>query len=103
MELNGTQCDLLRRLVPVGPVTRDVLRRMLGNVDDGKPLIADGGPKETRAIGGDEVSLFYACYVASHTDKRLFIADAGNTRILSVKIGYYSEEKISLKSVTEKK
>jgi DNA-binding beta-propeller fold protein YncE len=70
-----------------------------GNVEDGKPLIADGGPKETISIGGDEVSLFYANYVASHTDKRLFIADAGNTRILSVKLGYHAEEKINIKDI----
>jgi hypothetical protein len=74
-----------------------------GNVEDGKPLIAEGGPKDTRSIGGDEVGLFYACYVASHTDKRLFIADAGNTRILSVKLGYNTEEKILLKNVIDKK
>jgi hypothetical protein len=74
-----------------------------GNVDDGKPLISEGGPKETNSIGGDEVGLFYACYVASHTDKRLFIADAGNTRILSVKLGYYAEEKTILKDVQIKK
>jgi DNA-binding beta-propeller fold protein YncE len=70
-----------------------------GNVDDGKPLISDGGPKVTNSIGGDEVCLFYACYVASHSDKRLFIADAGNTRIVSVKLGYYEEEKITIKSL----
>jgi hypothetical protein len=74
-----------------------------GNVDDGKPLIAEGGPKETNSIGGDEVALFYACYVASHTDKHLFIADAGNTRILSVKLGYNTEEKIEIKNITDKK
>jgi DNA-binding beta-propeller fold protein YncE len=74
-----------------------------GNVDDGKPLIPEGGPTKTNSIGGDEVGLFYACYVASHTDKRLFIADAGNTRILSVKLGYYVEEKIILKDVPNKK
>jgi hypothetical protein len=74
-----------------------------GNIDDGKPLIAEGGPKETKSIGGDEVSLFYACYVGTHTDKRLFIADAGNARILSVKLNYNTEEKISVKSITAKK
>ena len=70
-----------------------------GNVDDGKPIVAEGGPKETNSIGGDEVSLFYACYVASETDKRLFIADAGNTRILSVKLGYHAEEKTFIKDL----
>jgi hypothetical protein len=70
-----------------------------GNIDDGKPLIAEGGPKEAKSIGGDEVSLFYACYVGAYTDKRLFIADAGNARILSVKLGYNVEEKILIKSI----
>jgi hypothetical protein len=70
-----------------------------GNIEDGKPLIMEGGPKEPQSIGGDEVGLFYACYVASHTDKRLFIADAGNTRILSVKLGYHSEAKINIKEI----
>ncbi len=68
-----------------------------GNVDDGKPLVAAGGPKGARSMGGDEVSLFYACYVASHTDKRIFIADAGNARILSVKLGYHTDEKIRIR------
>lgn len=70
-----------------------------GNINDGKPLIADGGPKITTSIGGDEVSLFYACYVASYTDKQLFIADAGNARIVSVKLNYNTEEKMLLKNL----
>lgn len=74
-----------------------------GNIDDGKPLIADGGPKLTRSIGGDEVSLFYACYVGTQTDKRLFIADAGNARILSVKLGYHIDEKLTIKGIQSKK
>ena len=72
-----------------------------GNVQDGKPLIADGGPAETRSIGGDEVGLFHACFVATDTDRRLFIADQGNARILSVKLGYHAEEKIALKDVPD--
>lgn len=74
-----------------------------GNIDDGKPLIAEGGPKETKSIGGDEVSLFYACYVGAFTDKRLFIADAGNARILSVKLNYHAEEKMVIKNLVNKK
>jgi hypothetical protein len=72
-----------------------------GNVDDGKPLILDGGPKNPRSIGGDEVALFYAPYLATHSDRRLFIADLGNFRILSVKLGYHAEEKIALKDVAD--
>ena len=54
-----------------------------------------------RSIGGDEVGLFYACYVGTHTDKRLFIADAGNARIVSVKLGYHAEERVALKDVPD--
>jgi DNA-binding beta-propeller fold protein YncE len=82
-----------------------------GNVDDGKPLVAEGpsagsgqgGPPSPKSIGGDEVGLFYACYVATHTDKRLFIADAGNARISGVRLGYHAEERVALKDVAEQK
>jgi hypothetical protein len=68
-----------------------------GNVDEGKPLLKrHGGPENPRAIGGDEVALFHAPYVATHTDHRLFIADPGNFRLLSVKLGYYATERIKL-------
>ncbi|MHC4916514.1 MAG: NHL repeat-containing protein [Planctomycetota bacterium] len=72
-----------------------------GNVDDGRPLVAAGGPATTREIGGDEVSLFYGAFLATHTDRRLFIADAGTQRILSVKLGYAAEEKVALKDVPD--
>jgi len=72
-----------------------------GNVEDGKPLVPAGGPASPRSIGGDEVALTYACYVAAHTDRRLFIADAGNARICSVRLGYHTEEKIRLKNVRD--
>ena len=70
-----------------------------GNVDDGAPLIADGGPPKPRSIGGDEVGLFYAPYVATHTDRRLFIADVGNARIVSVRLDYHAGERVALKDV----
>ena len=54
------------------------------------------GPDSSVPLGGDEVGLFYAPYVATHTDRRLFIADPGNARILSVKLSYHREEKIAL-------
>ena len=69
-----------------------------GNVDDGKPLSpAKLEPPNQRPIGGDEVALMYANYVATHTDRRLFIADPGNMRIVSVKLGYHAEARIPLK------
>jgi hypothetical protein len=67
-----------------------------GNVDDGVPLIRDGGPANPRPIGGDEVALMHSAYPAVHTDHRLFLADIGNYRILSVKLGYHATEKVSL-------
>jgi len=72
-----------------------------GNIEDGAPLIAAGGPPTTRSIGGDEVALFDAAYVATQTDRRLFIADAGNARILSVKLGYHVTERVLLKDVRD--
>jgi DNA-binding beta-propeller fold protein YncE len=70
-----------------------------GNVQDGKPLISKGGPAVTRSIGGDEVSLVHACFVGTHTDRRIFISDLGNARILSVKLDYHATEKIQLKKI----
>lgn len=67
-----------------------------GNVEDGKPLIAEGGPKNSNSIGGDEVALFHAAYVATFSDRRLFIADGGNSRIVSVKLDYHTNNKTKL-------
>jgi hypothetical protein len=70
-----------------------------GNVDDGLPLAAAGGPSNPRSVGGDEVTLAHAAYVGVHTDRRLFISDAGNARILSVRLGYHSEARVPLRDV----
>jgi len=77
-----------------------------GNVDDGVPVIAGGGPAKTHRLGPapgpadvDQVALFHAAYVASDTDRRLFIADLGNARILSVTLNYHATKKIALKDV----
>ncbi|PCJ56896.1 MAG: hypothetical protein COA79_17305 [Planctomycetota bacterium] len=67
-----------------------------GNVDDGLPLNKKGGPKSPISIGGDEVSLFHACYVATDSNNRIFIVDIGNGRVVSVKIGYQKTEVINL-------
>jgi hypothetical protein len=72
-----------------------------GNVDDGKPLDPAGGPEKPRPLGGDEVSLAHAAYVGVHTDRRLFIHDAGNGRVLSVKLDYHATEKVALKDVRD--
>jgi hypothetical protein len=70
-----------------------------GNVDDGIPLVKKGGPPNPRSIGGDETALFFAPYVGVYTDRRLFIADPGNARIVSVKFGYHTERHVALKDV----
>ncbi|MCG3180230.1 MAG: hypothetical protein BIFFINMI_02588 [Phycisphaerae bacterium] len=67
-----------------------------GNVDDGRPIEPGGGPPATRSIGGDEVALFYAPYVAVQTDRRLFVADPGNARVVSVKLSYHTDERVKL-------
>ena len=70
-----------------------------GNVDDGVPLVKEGGPANPRSVGGDEVALLHPSYVATHSDRRLFIADYGNYRILSVKLEYHASERLGLKDV----
>ena len=77
-----------------------------GNADDGKPLRPQPPTPNTqhrtpRSLGGDEVALFHAAYLGVHTDRRLFIADAGNGRILSVKLGYHATEAIRLRDVPD--
>ncbi|MEX0702355.1 MAG: hypothetical protein WD069_09695 [Planctomycetales bacterium] len=61
-----------------------------GNVDS-------AGPDSRVPLGGDEVGLFHAPYVASHTDKRLFIADTGNQRIASVRLDYHATRELPLR------
>lgn len=72
-----------------------------GNVDDGLPIVPQGGPASPRSIGGDEVALFHAAFVATHTDRRLFIADGANARILSVKLDYHTTETVQMRDVEE--
>jgi len=85
-----------------------------GNVDDGRPCgtpwqnaqkrsaaSLPGEPPNQRSIGGDEVGLFHPCFVAAHTDRRLFIADIGNARIVSVKLGYHTEKTVALKDAPD--
>jgi hypothetical protein len=74
-----------------------------GNVDDGMPLVKTGGPPSPRSLGGDEVALFHGAYLATDTDRRLFIADPGNARIVSVKLGYHATERLPLRDIPEAK
>jgi len=75
-----------------------------GNIDDGVPLVSS--PRRDtqhppRTLGGDEVSLVYANYVATHSDRRLFITDPGNQRIVSVKLGYHVNHKTALRKIND--
>ncbi len=76
-----------------------------GNVDDGLPLATDTFETKTtkRSMGGDETALIYPAYLATHTDRRLFIADIGNARIVSVRLGYHTEARIALSDAPESK
>ena len=47
------------------------------------------------------MGLFLPRFVATHSDRRLFIQDTGNARIVSVKLGYHAEEKVALKDVPD--
>ncbi len=60
-----------------------------GNVDS-------AGADSKVPLGGDEVGFFHPAYVATHTDRRLFVADPGNGRIVSVKLGYHATATISI-------
>lgn len=72
-----------------------------GNVDDGTPLIPEGGPAETRPLGGDEIALFHPLYLATQTDERLFIADPGNQRVVSVRLEYHANHTVPLRAAEE--
>ena len=74
-----------------------------GNVDDGVPLVKDGGPSDPHAIGGDEVAFVSPKWMSVHSDRRLFVADRGNYRVTCVKLGYHTEEKVALGSATDAK
>ncbi|MFO7900602.1 MAG: hypothetical protein R6V58_16265 [Planctomycetota bacterium] len=74
-----------------------------GNVDEGVPLIAGGhhGPGRPVPLGGDETGLVYPVYVATHTDRRLFVADPGNGRIAGIRLTYHAEVRVPLKGVAD--
>ena len=47
-------------------------------------------------LGGDEIGLFDAQFVTTQTDRRLFIADVGNGRIVSAKLDYHATQRVPL-------
>ena len=74
-----------------------------GNVDDGVPLDKKGGPEKPRSIGGDEVAIMHAQMLATHADRRLFLSDLGNQRIVSVRLDYHATETVALKDRSGRK
>ncbi|MCX7591005.1 MAG: hypothetical protein N2255_05195 [Kiritimatiellae bacterium] len=69
-----------------------------GNADDGVPLIAERASPAARSISGDEVALALPLFLAVETDRRLFVADIGNYRIMSVKLDYCTEERVPVQT-----
>jgi len=59
-----------------------------GNADDGTP-------------GTEDIPLMHGAYVATQTDRRLFIADPGNARIVSARLDYHATERVALRDVKE--
>jgi len=55
------------------------------------------GKNSKEPLGGDEVGLFHPSFVTVHSDRRLFISDIGNGKILSVKLNYEVNETVTLK------
>ena len=74
-----------------------------GNIDEGVPLVKAGGPADPRSVGGDELCLTDAKFVATDTDRRVFAADIGNYRIVSIKLGYHATEQVALKDMADEK
>ncbi|MCG3180234.1 MAG: hypothetical protein BIFFINMI_02592 [Phycisphaerae bacterium] len=72
-----------------------------GNADDGVPLIAAAAPPHARSIGGDEVAFFDPQHPSVDTDRRLFVSDIGNARVVSVKLDYYATARVALKDVPD--
>ena len=67
-----------------------------GNVDG--PGLHDPAPN-----AADGVTFFHPQYVATHTDRRVFVADTGNTRVVSIRLNYRTTERFVLKDVAEAK
>lgn len=68
-----------------------------GNVDDGMPLIKTGGPDNPKSIGGDEIALLHCQMLAVQSNKRVFLGDVGNSRIVSVVLKYQEVKEIPIK------
>ena len=49
-------------------------------------------------LDGDGIGLFHPCFTAVHTDRRVFISDIGNGRIVSALLKYHKDKILSLKN-----
>lgn len=74
-----------------------------GNEQDGKPLVDDPNLPNPVSIGGSEVALARPMTMATDSDRRLFVTDAMNAKILSIKLGYHADERVALKGIPEQK
>ncbi|MEX0701202.1 MAG: hypothetical protein WD069_03825 [Planctomycetales bacterium] len=83
--------ELLRFNVAVLDSAGNLIVRVgrYGNADS-------AGPDSLVPLGGDGVGLFHPAYVGVDTDRRLFIHDGGNARIVAVKLGYHASETVKL-------
>jgi DNA-binding beta-propeller fold protein YncE len=59
------------------------------------------GPKSLVPLGGDEIGLFDAQFLTVDTDKRVFIADPANDRIVSGLLGYHAEQRLPLREIRD--
>jgi hypothetical protein len=59
------------------------------------------GAQSPVPLGGDEVGMVHGAYLATHTDRRLFVADPASDRIFSVRLGYRASERVPLKGVPD--
>lgn len=55
------------------------------------------GKNSKEPLGGDETGLFHPCFVATHSDRRIFISDIGNEKVISVKLKYTVDEILQFK------
>lgn len=60
-----------------------------GNIDS-------QGPKSLVPVGGDEVTMMHGAYLATDTDKYLYISDPGNDRVVKVKLDYSLNKTVEL-------
>lgn len=68
-----------------------------GNIEDGLPLITKGGPTQPNSIGGDEVALMHCQMLAVQSNKRVFLGDVGNERVVSVVLNYDVVKSLDIK------